>query len=57
MGVKIREGSGQSGAKIDMAEIKIGNTPKRVVLLARFPRNELLPKEDFVQQADRYLAQ
>ena len=56
MGVKIREGSGQAGAKIDLAEIKIGNTPKRVVLLARFPRDELLPKEDFVQQADRYLA-
>jgi len=56
MGVKIREGSAQTGNRIDLAEIKIGKTPRRVVLLARFPRVELLPKEDFLQQANRYLA-
>ena len=56
MGVKIKESSAQTGNRVNLAEIKIGNSPKRVVLLARFPRNELLPKEDFLQQADRYLA-
>ena len=56
MGVKVREGSKQSASRIDLAEVKIGDTTKRVVVLARFPRNEILPKEDFLKKADRYLS-
>jgi hypothetical protein len=36
--------------------VEIGEAERRVVFLARFPRDELLPREDFLQNASRYLS-
>jgi hypothetical protein len=40
---------------VTLARVSFGNRVTRVGILARFPRDELLPEEDFVEQAERYL--
>ncbi len=50
MGIKIDEHSSQSCNKIDLTEVIIGEELPRVVTLAKFPRDELLPPTDFLAQ-------
>jgi hypothetical protein len=50
MGFKIRENSRQACNQIDLTEVKIGDESPRVVTLATFPRDELLPRKEFLAQ-------
>lgn len=56
MSLKLRDDSKETGYEIDLAEMVLGNTPTRVVVLARYPRSEILPKEDFLKQVTPYLS-
>lgn len=56
MGVK-RDGAASGSAfKLSLAEIKISQQQPRVAALVRFPREELLPNRDFLQQASLFLS-
>ena len=55
-GVKIDQGSEQKGDRIDLAEVEIGSSNRRVVVLARFPIDEIQPRKDMVEEAARYLS-
>lgn len=56
LGVKIPEESEQKGERIELAEVEIGRSDSRVVVLAKFPTKEILPPKDLVLEASRYLA-
>jgi hypothetical protein len=43
MGIKINDDSAQAGNELDLTEVIIGNDFPRVVTLATFPKQELLP--------------
>ncbi len=45
-----------TGHPITLAEVVFRGAVKRVGVLAKFPRSELLPKEDFLRQVNRYLS-
>ncbi len=55
LGIKIKKGSAQSGNRINLAEVTIGEARRRIVTLAKYPRSEMLPKEDFLDKARRVL--
>jgi hypothetical protein len=55
MGIKLNEKSQESANEIHLAQVAFGETPSRVVLLARYPSSEILPKEDFLQRMNLYL--
>ena len=44
MGIKISEDSPQPGNLLNLTEVVIGNERPRVVTLATFPKNELIPR-------------
>jgi len=50
MGIKIDEDSRQACNEIRLAEVEIGDELPRVVTLAKFPRDELLPRREFLAQ-------
>ena len=50
MGIKIDAGSKQASNEINLAEVEIGNELPRVVTLAKFRRDELLPRKEFLAQ-------
>jgi len=50
MGIKIDADSRQACNEIRLAEVRIGEEPPRVVTLAKFPRDELLPRREFLTQ-------
>ena len=56
MGVRLERDSLQSGNEVDLAEVELGDADKRVVVLARFPRWEMLPQEDFLDNVSRHFA-
>lgn len=45
LGIKVREDSGQSFNKIEFTEIAINNIWRRIIVLVRYPRNEMLSNE------------
>jgi hypothetical protein len=47
MCIKVGESSQQPHNRVDLTEVTIGESPPRVVTLARFPGDELLPPERF----------
>ena len=47
MGIKISDDSPQPGNRLSLTEVRIGNELPRVVTLATFPKNELMPKTAF----------
>ena len=47
MGIKVSDNSQQPGNLLNLTEVWIGNEPPRVVTLATFPKNELMPKTAF----------
>lgn len=40
--------SAESGHELELTEVTLGASLKRVLLITRFPRDELLPKQDFL---------
>lgn len=55
MGIRISTSSKETGNNIDIAEVLIGEDAPRVVMLAKFPKDELRPGTDFLEQAHRHL--
>jgi hypothetical protein len=51
MGIKIEADSRQPCNEIRLAEVEIGDELPRVVTLAKFPRDELLPRKKFLAQS------
>ena len=45
MGIRISDDSPEPGNRLELTEVAIGNESPRVVTLARFPREELLPRK------------
>ena len=56
MGIKVDKESNEPAYEFDLTEIRIGNKEPRVAALVRFPRCDLLPKMEFLQQTDRLFA-
>jgi hypothetical protein len=56
MGVKLTDGSSESGYMVPVVEIHVACHEPRVATLVRFPRAELLPRPDYLAQADLFLA-
>jgi len=56
MGIKVDQESNEPAYEFDLTEIQIGNKEPRVAALVRFPRCELLPKVEFLQQTDALFA-
>jgi hypothetical protein len=56
MGVKLSNIASESGSLVPMTEIRVARHAPRIATLVRFPRAELLPTPDYLQQADRFLA-
>lgn len=46
LGLKVKEGSGQEGNKIEFAELVINNIWRRIIVIVRYPRDEYLAKEE-----------
>lgn len=40
-----------AGARLDLSEVRIGDTLRRVVMLTKFPRRDLLPRQNFFAEA------
>jgi hypothetical protein len=56
LGIKVDQGSDAPGYDLSLSEIRVGSREPRVGVLVRFPRDELLPQQDFLQKADLFLA-
>jgi hypothetical protein len=56
LGIKIDRGSDEPGYDLSLSEIRVASREPRIGVLARFPRSELLPQQDFLQKADLFLA-
>lgn len=54
MGIRRNDGSGQ---ELYLTEIHVACHGPRIAALVRFPRKELLPQQDYLKQADLFLAQ
>ena len=46
LGIKVKEDSSQAGNKIQFTELVINDVWRRVILLVRYPRDEMLAKDD-----------
>jgi hypothetical protein len=55
LGIKHDSPNAASGAEIPLFEIRVASQSPRIGVLARFPREELLPRPDFVREADLFL--
>jgi hypothetical protein len=55
LGIKLKPGTSDSGYEVPLSEISIASHRPRVSVLARFPRAELLPRKDFLVQANLFL--
>lgn len=56
LGVKLDAKGADIGNEIPLFEIRVASQGTRVGALVRFPRAELLPQQDFVHNADLFLA-
>ena len=56
LGTKLPIEAAESGFVLNLAEVRIASRRPRIGTLVRFPRNELLPKPDMLEQADLFLA-
>ncbi len=56
MAIKLDEHSQETGYELNLSEISIASHQTRVGALVRFPRDELLPQQDFLKQADLFLS-
>ena len=55
MGVKLERDFSEPGYELRLSEIKIAGADPRISALVSFPRRELLPRQDFLEQADLFL--
>lgn len=55
-GVKLDGDQADADNAIPLFEIRIASQGTRVAALVEFPRAELLPRQDFIRKADRFLA-
>jgi hypothetical protein len=56
LGIKINQESDDPGYELSLSEIRVASREPRIGVLVRFPRDELLPQQDFLQKADLFLA-
>lgn len=56
MAIKLDEHSQEPGYELRLSEISIASHQTRIGSLVRFPRDELLPQQDFLKQADLFLS-
>jgi hypothetical protein len=56
LGIKLKPDAPDSGYEVPLSEISIASRRPRVSVLARFPRAELLPRKDFLIEANLFLA-
>ena len=56
LGVKLEDGSADTGYTVHLYEIHVADHKPRIAALVRFPREELLPRQDYLQKADLFLA-
>lgn len=56
LGVKLEAESGEPGYDLGVCEIRVASHRPRIGALVRFPRAELLPRPDFLRQAEIFLA-
>ena len=47
LGVKVDDNSSESASRIELAELEIANVWRRIVLVVKYPRREMLQKTDF----------
>ena len=55
LGIKVAESASKRGNAIDLAEVELGGSERRIVVLARFPRDEVLPRKGILDNTGRYL--
>ncbi len=55
MNYRVADGSADSRT-LNLQELRLPGRPPYAIMVARFPRSELLPPEDTLAQAERYLA-
>lgn len=56
LGVKLEDDSAETGYTVPLSEIRVACHNPRIAALVRFPRTELLPRQDYLQKADLFLA-
>jgi len=56
LGTRIEADSTEPGYELDVSEIKVASREPRISAMVRFPRDELLPQDDFVKQANLFLS-
>ena len=56
LAIKLEKGSKESGYELTLPEIHIASHAPRIGALVRFPRDELLPEQDFLKEADLFLS-
>ncbi len=56
LAIKLEKGSNEPGYDLTLPEIHIASHAPRISTLVRFPREELLPEQDFLKQADLFLS-
>ena len=56
MAIKLEKGSEEPGYELTLPEIRIASHAPRISTLVHFPREELLPKQDFLREADIFLS-
>jgi len=55
MGIKLDGNRTADGNEVPLFEIRVAGQGTRIGALVRFPRTELLPRQDLVRKADRFL--
>jgi len=56
MGIKLDDDRTDTGNAVSLFEIRVAGQGTRIGTLVRFPRAELLPRQDLVRKADLFLA-
>jgi len=56
MGIKLDGNRTADGNEVPLFEIRVAGQGTRIGALVHFPRTELLPRQDLVRRADRFLA-
>jgi hypothetical protein len=54
MNVKLEDGEAEGAREVRLTEVSLGDEIRRVVVLARFPRELLLERSHFLREAERY---
>ncbi len=56
LGIKLESDSKEAGYVLPLSEIRVSCHEPRIASLVRFPRSELLPKQDYLEKADLFLS-